>query len=333
MKMVEAIKKKVQTVHNVGLRKAVSHKVGQLRSCIISQYPPLDDMLFLWKEKRHGYPHEIEMASRLLGYVPNINAPRSFNEKLIWQKLHDRNPIFPVIADKVRVRNYVREKLGDKKADDILIPLLHVTRNPASIPFDKLSGQGYVIKANHGSGTNLIFKPDESPDRELVAQVCEKWLKQSYGLRFHEWHYQKIPRHILIEPLLLDNYGNLPKDYKLFFFHGSFRLLQIDFDRQENHTRSLFDENLRRLPVEYNYPKSNQDVELDPISEMIALGSVLSKGLNFVRVDFYWHRGRVFFGELTVFPEAGYGPFMPREFDFKLGAYLNIDTLRGAAKR
>ena len=41
------------------------------------------------------------------GYKLNLNNPVTYNEKLQWIKLYDRNPLMPKCADKYTVRQYV----------------------------------------------------------------------------------------------------------------------------------------------------------------------------------------------------------------------------------
>ena len=48
----------------------------------------------------------------------------------------------------------------------------------------------------------------------------------------------------------------------------------------------------------------------------------MPKGEDFIRVDLYEVSGRIFFGELTLHPEAGLGVFSPSDFDSKLGLLL-----------
>lgn len=57
---------------------------------------------------------------------------------------------------------------------------------------------------------------------------------------------------------------------------------------------------------------------------MEQLAERLSEGCPFLRVDFYEIAGKVYFGELTLFPASGMGRFTPGEWDKKLGHFLNI---------
>lgn len=52
---------------------------------------------------------------------------------------------------------------------------------------------------------------------------------------------------------------------------------------------------------------------------MITAASVLGKGFDFVRIDFYEIGGKPYFGEMTFTPEAGLGRFDPPEIDRLLG--------------
>ena len=94
------------------------------------------------------YQLEKNKFYRKLGYPLNLKNPRSFNEKIVWKKIYDRNPLLPVITDKVRVRYYIKEILGEKQATEILIPLLYVTDQPETIPFEKLP-HNFIIKSKY----------------------------------------------------------------------------------------------------------------------------------------------------------------------------------------
>lgn len=60
------------------------------------------------------------------------------------------------------------------------------------------------------------------------------------------------------------------------------------------------------------------------LNEMISVAEHLSKGFKFLRVDLYNIKGRIYFGELTFYPAAGMGAFVPEVWDGKLGALLKL---------
>lgn len=60
------------------------------------------------------------------------------------------------------------------------------------------------------------------------------------------------------------------------------------------------------------------------LNEMIAIAEKLSYGFKFLRVDLYNVKGKIYFGELTFYPAAGVGVFVPKEWDEKLGTLLKL---------
>ncbi|MEI3085017.1 MAG: ATP-grasp fold amidoligase family protein [Oscillospiraceae bacterium] len=48
-----------------------------------------------------------------MGYELDLDNPKTFNEKLQWLKLYDRNPLYTKLVDKYEVRKYIAEKIGE----------------------------------------------------------------------------------------------------------------------------------------------------------------------------------------------------------------------------
>lgn len=42
----------------------------------------------------------------------NLKNPKTYNEKLNWLKLHDRNPLYTTLVDKYEVKEYVSKIMG-----------------------------------------------------------------------------------------------------------------------------------------------------------------------------------------------------------------------------
>ena len=57
-----------------------------------------------------------------MGYKLDLENPKTFNEKLQWLKLYDRNPAYTQMVDKYAVREYIKNRIGE----EYLIPLLGV---------------------------------------------------------------------------------------------------------------------------------------------------------------------------------------------------------------
>jgi len=285
---------------------------------------------FILKEKLTGYKKEINRFYEIQGYKPNLKNPRSFSEKLLWKKFYDRNPLLPVTGDKYQVRKYLEKKLGVEKARELTVPLLHVTDNPNTIPFDELP-ESYIIKASHGSGWNLIVDGDKKT-RDEIVDMCWKWLKTPYGFYKHEWAYQINKRKILIEPLLKDQEGKIPKDFKLYVFHGKCKMVHVDFDRFSGRSRSLFDEDWNFIPVTYQFKQGPVIEKPYNFSEMVALAEKLGQDFDYVRVDLYSIGNNIFIGELTHYPGSAMEIFNPQSFDFELGQNWKIVPKYWASK-
>lgn len=52
---------------------------------------------------------------KYLGYEIDFKKePETFTQKIQFRKLYDNNPLYSICADKYRVREYVKEKIGEE---------------------------------------------------------------------------------------------------------------------------------------------------------------------------------------------------------------------------
>lgn len=262
---------------------------------------------------------------KALEYQPNLQNPQSFNEKIFWKKIYDRNPLLPVTADKYEVRSYIKEVLGEEKAKELLVPLLYVTDKPETIPFDRLPSS-FIIKPNHASGRYIIVENGHYNQREIIM-TCRRWLRTSYGLEKMEWAYQPIKRKIVIEELLIDEGGIVPIDFKFHMFHGKCKSISVFFNRMTNRSKSTFDEHWNFLPVKN--PSRPQGPKIDKPENyeiMLELAEILAKPFDYVRVDLYNIKGKIYISELTHYPKSGLLKYEPVTYDFELGRYWSIES-------
>ncbi|MDR3457026.1 MAG: ATP-grasp fold amidoligase family protein [Verrucomicrobiae bacterium] len=246
--------------------------------------------------------------------------PKTFNQKLYYKMIYDRRPLLAVFADKLQAREYVRRMIGA----DILVGLLAVTNRPEDLPFDRLPAQ-FVLKTNHGSGFVRIVKNQLLEDRSELRRLCGRWLAVNYGDLTGEWVYQKIDPQIMVENFLCSPDGEPPVDYKFFVFNGKVFMIQTDVGRFTDHRRDLFSPDWKRLEVRYTFPNGLQPVPKPGcLRQMLAIAERLGAETDFVRVDLYEVGGRVYFGELTNFPECGSNRFEPKSFDAVLGAQWRL---------
>ncbi|MCJ7657240.1 MAG: hypothetical protein MUO55_05620, partial [Candidatus Atribacteria bacterium] len=258
-----------------------------------------------------------------VGYKLNLKNPKSYNEKIVWKKINDRNPLLPITADKYKVRSYIKKVLGEEKVKEILIPLLYVTDQPETIPFERLPS-AFIVKPNHASGLIIIVENGHFNKKEII-KTCRRWLKTTYGLEKLEWAYQPIKRKIIIEKLLRDDDGNIPNDFMFYMFHGKCKLVLVDFDRMNNPSGSYFDKKWDFISVKKPHVLQGPIIQKPKNYEiMLELAEKLAEAFDFVRIDFYNLNGKIYIGELTHYPTSGTTKFEPQSFDFKLGKYWKI---------
>ena len=267
------------------------------------------------------WPSDIEKVrgiyTQVFGLPPQIHAPHTFNEKLQYLKLFDRNPRYTRFADKLAVREFVRERIGAEVLTQIFwsgLDLADARRQ--SLP------NRFVLKANHSCGANLIVNDLALVDWKETQALVRGWLAEDWSAHTAEWHYRWIPRRLFIEEYLEGPDGGVPMDYKFFCFHGLVHMVQVDVARFSNHTRALFDRDFNPLPVRFTYPRYEGDLSRPACYELMReIAERLAIGEKFLRVDLY-DLGRPVFGELTLRPEAGFGQFEPPEWDERLGQLL-----------
>lgn len=248
----------------------------------------------------------------------------TYNEKMQWLKLYDRDERKTLYTDKYRVREYVARKIGQK----YLIPLLGVWDKFDDIDFEKLPSS-FVLKCNHGSGWNQIVKNKECMSMPETKKKFDLWMDTNYGdLYGLELQYENIERKIIAEELLSIDGETDILDYKFFAFDGKVELIQVDIDRSLNHRRNLYTPDWTLLPYEILFPSAPEVTIPKPayLDEMIHIAEGLAKGFIHVRVDLYLVNEKIYFGELTFTHGSGVEEFRPESLGEKLGKLMNITT-------
>lgn len=255
-----------------------------------------------------------------LGYKLDLKNPKTFNEKLQWLKLYNRQVQYTSMVDKYMVKKIVGSLIGD----EYIIPTIGIWRNANEINFDTLPNQ-FVLKCTHDSGCVIICK-DKSKFNAIDARKrLEERKKKNFFYGGREWPYKNVRPAIIAEQFMQNDSGSDLRDYKFFCFNGNVRFFKVDFDRFVDHHANYYDLSGKLLNFgEADYlPKYDANIELPKtINKMIELAEKLSVDIPFVRIDFYDVNGKIFFGEMTFFPASGFGKFVPEETDAKLGDKL-----------
>lgn len=246
----------------------------------------------------------------------NISDPKTFTEKIQWLKVYDSTFLKTFCADKINVHRYFQKTLGI----DIGVPIIKICKLVDQITTNDLSNQ-CVIKCNHGSGMNVVIKPN-TPHASLseIKQKLINWLHHDHGKPFHEAHYSLIKPTVFIE-----KYVENMTDVKVFCFNGTPKFYQVDmhlYERRQN----FYDLNwnpmvwLSRTDYPADYSKLDP---IPPINMLYNFAAKLCKPFKFVRCDFIITPERIYGGELTFTPGAGNQSYYG-DADVRLGELLKI---------
>lgn len=249
--------------------------------------------------------------------------PQSFNEKIQWLKAKDQNPLYPTLVDKYAVRAYIANAVGE----EYLIPL---AGGPWSsfdeIDFSLLPDR-FVLKCTHDSGGVVICRGKAGFDLQDAREKIEKSLTRNYYWGGREWPYRNLTPRIIAETYMEGASGGELLDYKFMMFGGEHRCAFVCSNRFAGSKLNVtfFDPAWNRMPFERHYHADPQKI-LRPAcyDEMINVARRLSEGLPFVRIDLYEIAGRVYCGEITLYPGSGLEMFQPIDWDYKLGEWLDL---------
>lgn len=251
----------------------------------------------------------------------NLTNPQTFNEKIQWLKLYDRNPYYSKLVDKYEVKKIVSDKIGE----EYVIPTLGVWDDFNQINFDELPNQ-FVLKCTHDSGGIVIVKDKTVFNKKCAKEKIDKCLNRNFYYPGREWPYKNVKPRIIAEPYLTDETNTDLKDYKIFTFNGIPKFIQVDFDRFTNHKRNLYSTDWEFLNAEIEY-KSNENYIIpkpEKLDEMLELSKKLSSGMCHARIDFYYVNGKILFGEITLYHGSGLERISPSSFEKKISSFIQL---------
>lgn len=249
--------------------------------------------------------------------------PKSFNEKVQWLKVKDRNPLYPTLVDKYAVRAWIADKIGE----EYLIPLIGGPWNSFDeIDFEALP-ERFVLKCTHDSGNVVICHDKHTFDFAAAKERIEKSLLRNYYWSGREWPYQYVQPRIIAEQYMESESSGELLDYKFLMFGGVHRCVFVCSNRFAGSKLNVtfFDPDWNRLPFERHYHADPQALPRpDCYAEMIRVAETLAKDLPLMRVDLYEINHKPYFGEMTLYPGSGMETFQPEEWDVRLGDWIEL---------
>ena len=263
-----------------------------------------------------------------MGYCLKLKNPQTFCEKLQWLKINDRKPEYSKLVDKLEVKKYIAEKIGE----EYVIPTYNVWDKLEDVDFDTLPNQ-FVLKTTHGGGgLGVILCNDKRNFDKIKSIAClKRALSQNIFDLYREWPYKNIMPRIMAEKMMKQEDGSPLVDYKFFCFNGEPKFVYIRHGEDEENIQLSF------LTMDWEYapfynPKYPQYKELPPkpklFDEMKDVAALLSKNHVFLRVDLYLINNHIYFSELTFYPGSGMMILKPNEWDKNLGDMINLNLIK-----
>lgn len=255
------------------------------------------------------------------GKFPNLQNPKTFNEKIQWIKLYGGIEKYTKYVDKLKVRDFISKTIGR----EYLVPLIGAWNSFKEIDFEKLPHQ-FVLKATHGSGYVFICRDKTALNIKPLKKTLTKWLSESFYQKTREIQYRDCTPKIICEKYIKDESGELT-EYKIFCYDGAPRMTKVTLYRfTEQKCDIFFDLNWKKLPISYPENPSSEKMIKKPenLEKMLEIAKKLSKKFPYVRVDLISLKNKIYFGELTFTPDNGLKRFEPPEVDDQIGELIDL---------
>ena len=247
---------------------------------------------------------------RKYGHFIDKDNLKDINEKINWLICFGDTSKWADLADKVKVREYIRAK----GYPELLTKIYGTWQDANNIDYDSLPNK-FVLKCNHDSGSYHIIDKSKGFNKELINKDLNEHMKIKYGYERGEMYYNSIKPCIVAEEFLENPGGYFSKtlvDYKVWCFNGVPHGICVYYDRtHESVSMQVYDTDwkLRNDAIKYNAHYLKGDLVVPKphnFEKMLEVASNLSKGFPEVRVDFYNVNDRLLFGEMTFATSCGH---------------------------
>ena len=257
------------------------------------------------------------------GQTLDLSNPKTFTQKQNWLKLHDRNPRYTDLVDKLKVKRIVAELIGEQ----YVVPMLGYWKSPEDISFEELPDK-FVLKCNHNSGGGMCICKDKSainPNevrKNLLVGLNDDFYKYS-----RVWPYKNVERYIIADYFLDDKIGDELIDYKFWCFNGEPKIVYLT-NKGKRITENFYDMEFRPIDVSHGYDRKVPEfTKPESFEQMKRLARILSEGIPFVRIDFFYVEGNIYFGEYTFFDWGGMKP-IDDVWESRIGDWIDLSVVK-----
>ncbi|MTD30764.1 ATP-grasp fold amidoligase family protein [Planomicrobium sp. YIM 101495] len=264
------------------------------------------------------------------GYNFDEKNPKTFNEKLWWLHIFNRDPLTTICTDKVLAREYVKS-CG---LEHILNEVYAVYNHPKDITLEELPNE-FFLKCNHLSNGNIWCKNKEEFPIKEVKDKLSLFMKKNYYWNSREWNYKNIVPKIMCEKVLIDEQSKIGLvDYRFFCFEGKVKFLAVDIETTSadgthyaGAKRNIYDLGFNNMKIKLKRPNFDEALVEKPknFKSMIEYAEKLSNPFVACRVDFYNIDGEIIFGEIT-FHQGGAHDITPYRYQEEWGDLINLKS-------
>ncbi len=278
---------------------------------------------FCEKLPKFLYPYYLKRVYKFRtgGKKLNLNNPKTISEKIQWLKLYSQTPDKTRLTDKLLVRDYIKEKIGEKYLKNVLGIWNHFDE----INFDVLP-ELFVLKVNHSCRANVGIRKSmlTQDEKNEHRTFFENKLKENFAfVAGFELQY------INIKPkLFAEEYISNIQSYEVFCINGNPKFFNIRYWSKKGVHSTYFDKDLN--PLEFNMQNPYDfinfaEVNINAAEEILECSKILSEKFDFVRCDFILdNQKKVLFEEMTFTPNSGFVPFIPEKYEYILGEMIQL---------
>lgn len=241
---------------------------------------------------------------RKVGYFPNVAQPTTYQEKIAWRKIFDRNPLFAVFTDKLATKDFLRERAPGLPVARTLWVGDRLTREAFDLLDDKT-----VLKANHGCDMSH-YPGRERLTFDELRRLSDGWLRRTHGRNTWEHAYRGARKLLFIEELLVSPDRPLI-DIGVRAMDGRpVSVWYYIFNKTPDQKIAYFTPQGERVPAFDALVKDKEilDPALErrqPVVDCVAWAALLSRGLDYARFDFLVVGDTVHGGEITLYSLSG----------------------------
>lgn len=262
-------------------------------------------------------PYLFLKYATIFGRFPNFKEPTRHSELQQLRKMTDRNPLYTIVVDKARVKDFYKERIGEER----VIPTYWEGTDLATVDWSQIPLPA-IVKPTHASAVGFFLNSHDDITQLMSLRPEKKWLALDHARFNREWAYQNVPRKIIIEKRIGDA-SEVLTDYRFYCFSGEVVQIIVRKFYEDRMHEAAFAVDWQPLDAKTKwYPKLPEALSKpENFQEMLEVVAKIGSDIPFARIDLYNTREGIFAGEVTLYPSGGFEPYVPDSRDIELAAY------------